>query len=397
MKSVLPWILVLSTAIGLVILSSPFLKNGKESLYPELKEIATYPDWTTENFMPYFETLAETKGALYAFDVLLEAELSPQINVHLLGHEVGAVLYKEKGIEAMELCTQDFRNACSHSVVIGIMSDYGEGSLETIADICRQSPGGRGSYTMCFHGLGHGVLAYTRYDLEKAIAMCEKVGTSEYGNGETIECVGGAIMEMDFGIHDPEKWQVQAPKYYSKEDVLAPCTAAFIPGTARPICYTYLTPHLMRRAGFDTGNLKNADYRDAFAFCDLLPRNSHEERDSCFGGFGKEFVGFAKKPDVRDFGSIQTPELVAIRAQCGQAGSAAGTAACNSAALASLYWGGESNPDASFRFCAIAGVAEETCYRELAGLISRYVPDVVGRTALCVRFPETYQALCRGG
>jgi hypothetical protein len=66
---------------------------------------------------------------------------------------------------------------------------------------------------MCFHGLGHGVLAYTEYDLEKAVDICKRTGTKQYNNEEYAECVGGAIMEIiGGGFHDPQKWAVQSKK-----------------------------------------------------------------------------------------------------------------------------------------------------------------------------------------
>ena len=56
---------------------------------------------------------------------------------------------------------------------------------------------------MCFHGFGHGVLAFSDYELPKALELCEKVGTEKYDYQEAKECVGGALMEMRGGMHNP--------------------------------------------------------------------------------------------------------------------------------------------------------------------------------------------------
>lgn len=147
-----------------------------------------------------FQNLAKEKGAKYAFEVLRRAELPPQTDLHLLGHYVGDELYKQEGVDGIRLCTQDFRNACSHSIVIGTLSEFGEGALPRIRDACKEAPGGSGAYTMCFHGLGHGVLAGYGYELEKTVAFCKKTGTEEYNYREYIECFGGAIMELMGGV-----------------------------------------------------------------------------------------------------------------------------------------------------------------------------------------------------
>ena len=382
--------------IGALILVALLVVAGyvSSTKYPELNELAAHPDWTYLEVSEYFERLADDKGAMYAFDILLYAELPAGINAHLIGHLIGTALYEQKGIEAMQLCTQDFRNACAHSVAIGIFRDYGEGGLDTIADVCRAAPGGEGAYTMCFHGLGHGILAYTGYNLEQAVELCKKTGTPAYDNGEFIECIGGAIMELDSGFHNVPAWQAMAPLYYSKEDVLAPCSN-WIPGIARPMCYTYLTPHLFRRANVDTTNIENISFADAFAFCELAPQG--EERTACYGGFGKEFVGLAKAHDVRDVGSMDDESLLRVRAWCAQATTQEAESACHEQALAALYWGGENNPDASFKYCALAGTGEEqnTCYSELTKRIVYFTTSGAERLLLCSRLPDPHQAVCK--
>ncbi len=144
-----------------------------------------------------FQNLAKEKGALYAYEVLRRAVLPPGTYVHLLGHTVGDELYKQKGVSGIADCTQEFRNACSHTIVIGALNEFGsEKALSLIHEACKKAPGGSGAYTMCHHGLGHGVFAYYGYDLTKTDAFCKKTGTAAYHNREYVECMGGAIMEL---------------------------------------------------------------------------------------------------------------------------------------------------------------------------------------------------------
>lgn len=362
--------------------------------YPEHAELAVRGDWSFTELSNYFRRLAEKKGAPYAFDVLLAAPLPSGTDVHLLGHTVGNVLYAQQGITGIRECTQDFRNACAHSVVIGALLEHGEGALGDIAAACAAAPGGSGAYTMCFHGLGHGVLAYTGYELEKAVEMCSRMGTTAYQQREYAECVGGAVMEMNDGVHDPQVWLAQRDTYFRDDDPLYPCTASFMPREVQDVCYTYLTPRLLRAVGIGLDAPVDSDWSRAFALCAPLVGDSRL-RDACYGGFGKEFVTLVRGRDVRDVGAMAEAELSVVRSLCSQAGIHSGEAACLTHALYSLFWGGENRPDASFRFCAIAdGDAQDTCYRELAGQIAYYQGGMPKGAALCERLPERYRSSC---
>jgi len=401
-----PWVrtLVLPVAVlalvfgGLYYLSSHHQSDtfSANQTFPEVTELAgKSTTWQFQDYSNYFRKLATDKGALYAFEVLKRAQIAPNTDIHLLGHVVGDILYKQKGLLGIQYCTQDFRNACSHSIVVGYLEEHGAGSLPEIAKTCREAPGGRGAYTMCFHGLGHGVLAFNGYDLEKTIAMCKQTGTPEYQDREYVECVGGSIMEMISGVHDRTAWEKEVPKYFKKSDPLYPCDASFMPKEVQGICYTYLTPHLFETSGGDLGNLNPQVYGPSMKYCDAILTSEPDLRQACYGGFGKEFVTLAQSRDIRDIGSTPDQGLQKTLDACALAHDADGERACDSSALASLFWGGENNPDASFRFCALASPTfQDTCYHELAWNISFYLSNNPKGKALCSQLPSQYQQEC---
>src|SRR5260221_11164644 len=116
----------------------PLLDNSND--YPEIENLAdkkTFPELSA-----FFAQLARKKGAVYAYKVLNTALLPPNTDLHLLGHVVGDVLFRQEGLKGIQKCTQDFRNACSHSIVVGLFLQDGEKALSQIADVCRKAPGG---------------------------------------------------------------------------------------------------------------------------------------------------------------------------------------------------------------------------------------------------------------
>lgn len=344
-----------------------------------------------------FRTLAQEKGGVYAFDILSRATLPAGTDVHLLGHVVGDELYAQQGINGIAACTQEFRNACSHSIVIGALEEYGGAeALELVRAACRKAPGGSGAYTMCYHGLGHGVLAFYGYDLREAVRFCEQTGTKEYQGREYTECVGGAVMElMGGGGHDRERW-LESREQYLSGDPLSLCRGDVVPEDAKPLCLLYLTPHLWEYVGIDLARPDPALFPKAFSLCERIPARERPERDACFAGFGKEFIPIAGAGDIRTIAELSDDAFKRALEWCGLASSEDGQAACVGEAVASVFWGGENDPEASFRFCALApsGALQSACHARLAEDIAAYMNDERVRDALCERIPEENRSSC---
>jgi hypothetical protein len=371
------------------------LSNNPNS-YPEVKELNNYSK-TTKSFKFYSDYLTKVainKGALYAFQLLKFASLPAGIDTHLLGHVVGDQLFKQMGVEGIKYCTQDFRNACSHSIVINIFLQKGEKAIPEIQKACHSAPGGIGAYTMCIHGLGHGILAYVNYDFQRTETLCKKFGTKEYNNREYIECMGGAVMEIiSGGGHSHDIWQIQHNKYLSLSDPLSLCRQSFFDDETRGICYIYITPYLFEAAGMDIGNPNPKYYPKAFSYCNQIQDSVN--KDICFAGFGKEFIGIANNKDIRNMGSLTFAQVNLVYQWCLMAENKNGVGACIQSADESLFWGGENSPDASFRLCeTVASDYQDRCFGSLASSISYFIKNPNDKKALCSRLPEKYQPNC---
>lgn len=376
-----------------------YLNKGeaKQNQMPELQELSG-KNLSFAELSSYFTNVADLKGAEYAFQVLGAADLPPNVDLHLLGHIVGDKLYRQEGVDGIKKCTQEFRNACSHSIVVGLFSERGEEALFDIAQACRLAPGGPGAYTMCFHGLGHGILAFYGYDLKKAVEICGKTeGSSPGFGGEAAECVGGTIMEIiGGGGHDQATWARQRTKYLTTSDILSPCNQSYMPVYSKGLCYSYLTPHLFEVAGADLARPTEENFKKAFPYCDLVPAGDKENRTACYSGFGKEFVVLAPLRDIRRVDEMTNDELSKIVKWCKLAGNKEGSEACQSSALASLYWGGENKPNASIAFCSLI---EETggrqlCFNNLIENVFRFKSDRKYLQEFCGRLSGQFMESC---
>ena len=344
-----------------------------------------------------FQELSHDTTAVYGFEILRRATLPPHTDVHLLGHAIGEVLYEQRGIDGIADCTQDFRNACSHAIVIGALHEFGEAALPMIKNACAKAPGGSGAYTMCYHGFGHGVFAYFNYDLVETIGFCTRTGTSEYRDRASIECVGGAIMElMGGGGHNHAAWVLAREKYLDPQDPLSPCTDAVVPDSMKSICVLYLTPRLWELAGIDMGQPDPADFQKAFRYCNAIPKDQRELRNACYGGFGKEFYPLVAARDVRDASEYSDAQLATVVEWCGAALVTDGKQACIGDAVASAFWGGEKDSASSLRLCGAAESDSEMrigCYEQLAANIEQYTV-APRRDELCAQIPEEFRTAC---
>jgi hypothetical protein len=396
-KFTLVTVLLLNLSFAFLLLSSRRSSVKSES-YPELKFLEEHSNLSFKDLSSFFSNLSEEKGAVYAFEVLKLAKAPPNTDMHLLGHVVGDALYIEKGIEGIKYCTQDFRNACSHSVVVGELLKNGKESLENISVACKSAPGGKGAYTMCYHGLGHGVLAFTNYDLPQAFKMCEQLGTDEYQNQEASECAGGVIMEIiSGGFHDLQKWTVARPKYLEPLKPLELCNKDYVFSHAKTICYTYITPFLFEAAGADISSPTEKDFAQAFQFCKSIHPDQANYRNTCFGAFGKEFVTLAQNRDIRRVDQMTSEQLSRVYSWCRLASDESGSRACVEHAIQSLYWGGENDYHASISMCNVIAntPAREECFNYLWSVVKNYSSDIKYKDEVCGSFPSEYAFVCQ--
>lgn len=348
----------------------------------------------------FFKDLSNKKGGEYGYRALALAAnkgyITPNVDTHLLGHAVGDILYQQMGINGIKVCTDDLRNACSHSIVVGFLLDNGEESLSEAVKTCLGAPGGSGAYTMCVHGLGHGVLGYTEYDMKRAVELCMKTGTEKYQNREVGQCIGGISMEMMAGIHDKEAWEKQIPNYFKKDDPLAPCNMGFIPDNVSGFCYTYLTPHLFKFAGADLGHPEPKYFGKAMSYCESLEKGGANRR-ICLGSFGKEYVVLANARNVQSVVSMKNEQLKLVYEWC-NLGPKEGLAPCLDSALQSLYWGGENDPDVSIRFCNVMPDRDDKnrCVNDLVSAVGYYMGNSQSyKEDFCGKLEEEYKVSCK--
>lgn len=370
-------------------------------------------EWNLDQYESYFRSLAEEKSAVYAFDVLRRVKIPVSINIHEIGHGIGYILYRQNGLEGLKSCTEEFRSACAHSLVISHLITFGTQAMIDVESVCRNAPGGKGAYSLCFHAVGHGLLAYAQYDFEKAVNLCTavKYENSTSNDSESnqlrgyrfvdpeIECVGGVVMEMVAASHDRVAWATERKKFMPKNEIHMPCNSLFMPDRFRSICYTYITERFISAAGVTETLPTNEDIENAMEYCNLI-QNS-EIRISCFGGFGKLFVFYANQGSQEEMQGnyvdrMSDQALEKVHSWCSLTHDIEGEHLCNGIALDTIFWIGQNSPIVSISFCKLSLTDSEgiRCFDRLVSNIHYFIDDASTIESTCLLFPDDFRSGC---
>jgi hypothetical protein len=364
----------------------------------EITLIEHYNDYFQQNHLSFddvrmvFADIADEHGAVVAFQVLNEGTLPPGVDSHLIGHFVGGDLYNEQGISGLKHCTDANGFACAHSIVIGALLDKGPSVFDEINDICATVTGNNG-YNMCFHGFGHGVLAYSEYHLPEAIKACEQVGTEAFGYQEAEECIGGVIMEMRGGIHNPVVWEKNGAQYLDTKNPLYMCQADYMPDTYRDYCYVYITPFIFDAVtSNDIPSFK--DFAPAMDYCTTAPA---EFQETCFGGFAKEYLGFILGRDIRLVETISISKLTSLWNACETAPNPEARAYCAKYAIYNLYRSGSHPYEISADFCSVVTEpqSKNACFVNLQDQVFKNNEADLYRDNFCATFSSDYGVNCQ--
>ena len=94
------------------------------------------------------------------------------------------------------------------------------------------------NYYQCEHGLGHGLMLYTGYELPLALTMCHGLA-DEF---EQVSCSGGVFMEnlsSSFGLRS---------RWLKKDNLLYPCN--IVSRQDKLYCYLLVTSRILPEVGW---------------------------------------------------------------------------------------------------------------------------------------------------
>lgn len=196
---------------------------------------------------------------------------------HQQAHSIGQIGYELTGEEAFRDCSAFCHSGCYHGAMASFLNDAGTDNIaENIKRICQTFETNFGIFE-CLHGVGHGILAYTNYDLPEAIQECKKLGDS-FG---ISSCYGGLFMEniltgQGLGASKSE----HETSWLKKDDPYFPCNVIGNDSDLRYQCYQMQTSWMLTITG--------SDFKKIAEYCLQAPADMVSV---CMKSYGRDAAG----------------------------------------------------------------------------------------------------------
>ncbi|HEU4941731.1 MAG TPA: c-type cytochrome [Gaiellaceae bacterium] len=316
-----------------------------------------------------FGNLAYREGPKPALE-LFRAKLSDdaiESDCHRIAHTIGAASLQHydgdvgKALaEGNAICASGYYHGLLEWKLAGVPKDEVASVARTVCDQTK-STASSFVYYQCVHGLGHGLMLYTLYDLPSALRLCHKLRT----DFDRVSCSGGVFMEnqqSSYGITSP---------WLKKDDLLYPC--GIVSRSDKTYCYLLATSRILPQVGWDWEKAADWCRKSEKGFVHL-----------CFQSYGRDASG----------SSIQDPAK--IRDLCAKAGS--GEQECIFGAVRDILNTDPTDLRAS-RLCQLVKPEHRAhCAYGIGSIVAVTHSDTAAKRADCRRFqPGRYYADCLRG
>ncbi len=189
---------------------------------------------------------------------------------HDTAHRAGRLAYEIYGAESFKLCDSECHSGCYHGATEAYFYEHGTANLsQNLNLLCNSELNGFFTH-QCIHGIGHGLMAWTSYDLPEALKSCDMLKERQ------DSCWTGVFMENIVGGLTDKKSE-KFTKYLS-DDPLYPCTS--VEERYKSSCYFLQTSRMMQ--------LFTADFAKVAKAC-LKAEEPYQA--SCFQSMGRDVGG----------------------------------------------------------------------------------------------------------
>ena len=187
---------------------------------------------------------------------------------HQRAHDAGRKAYDLFGAAAFYLSSHECQAGSYHGATEALFRDRGTVNLqEDVSVLCSYAVVSF-YYLQCLHGVGHGLMAWTSYELRDVLALCEELST----DNDHEACYSGVFMENVIGGLSGTMGHVTE---YLSDDPHYPCNSLH-DGYVR-MCYFYQSTRMMI--------LFQNDFAKVSQSCAAAPEEAHHY---CFRSMGRD-------------------------------------------------------------------------------------------------------------
>lgn len=298
------------------------------------------------------------------------ADLEPtQGDCHQQAHKAGRFGYELTKEKAFSECIDACHSGCYHGTTESFFNDRGTENLaENIKLICPS-----GYSTACIHsihGIGHGLMAWTDYEIFDALKSCDLIPSFK----ET--CYTGIFMENIVGGLQSEATQEERVSRaghfttFLNTNPHYPCT--IVNEKYKSSCYFYQTSRMVQ--------LLNYDFSKVAAECLKAPKEYYKD---CFESMG------------RDVSSVNRTNPKNAVISCEEAPDGTHRLACHKGILQDMFWD-KTGKEEALLFCGYLNSQQEqsNCYTTLIVRAKELFDKQSDLVAFCNQLPQQYQKQC---
>ena len=309
-----------------------------------------------------FGNLAYTAGpaaALARFDRTRMVDKTVAGDCHRIAHMIGSAALRRLHGNVAEAFSRG-SSSCASGYYHGILERAfshvrsKRGLIRAARRLCRGAGVRRRGFLdyQCTHGLGHGLMIQTGFDVPSALWMCSRLAT----RWDDVTCAGGVFMENGSTVYGIRS------RWLKDDDPLYPC--AVVKLRDRAACYLRVTTQMLRVNGYD--------WAKAAQTCRGV---SLKWRRYCFRSFGRDAVEHTHE------------DAGAILRLCRLVGSAGGD--CLYAAARTMA-NRQATTSGAAALCRIAPARERPpCFAGLGVVVGLLQATDAGRARACARLTQS--------
>lgn len=303
-------------------------------------------------------------GPAETVKALREGASRANADCHQRAHDAGRVAYELFGAAAFYLSSHECQAGAYHGATEALFRDRGTVNLrEDVSVLCSYATVPF-YYLQCLHGVGHGLMAWTSYELHDALSLCEELELPS----DHRACYSGVFMENVIGGLSGLMGHVSE---YLSDDPHYPCNS--LEAKYVQMCYFYQSTRMMI--------LYRNDIARVAETCAAAPEEAHHY---CFRSLGRDVGGF----------TVGNPERAIER--CGLAESPVNRAYCIKGAVQNRFWE-TSGADEALTMCAMSVDQGDrfACYQTIVFRAQELYETNEAYHAFCDRVDESFRAWCR--
>jgi mono/diheme cytochrome c family protein len=334
---------------------------GKISFEPDDKKVDDCGQ-DAACFEQAFGNLAYEDGpgtALEKLDELSGSNPVVQGDCHPIAHKIGAggLLHFEGDVgkafaDGNGTCGSGFYHGLLQWKLAGVKADQVSGVARSVCN-APEIKTNAFIYYQCDHGLGHGLMLYTAYDLPQALDYCHGLNT-EF---DQVACSGGVFMEnqsSSFGLRT---------KWLKTTNLLYPCDSKLVDRRDKLYCYLLVTSHILPNV--------NGDWKKTADWCRKSERGWVQY---CFQSYGRDVAGNAGR------------DPQGMKQLCAQAGS--GEKECIYGAVRDVMNNNSQDPNGK-AFCEVVKPEfRGYCFYGLGTILGTQHADVEGKRQACEQWAK---------